>query len=147
MYSAKIKDNMDIEKIAKLKVLLKDSGSSITSPRLEVFGVLENAHSPLMPSEIFARLQKEFNLSSVYRNLDLLEKIGAIKSVSLGFKKKYEIGEIFRAHHHHAVCEKCKKSFAIEEERIERLIEDISKEIRFVPSSHNFEINGICKKC
>jgi Fur family ferric uptake transcriptional regulator len=138
---------MDEEKVAKLKFLLKESGFSITRPRLEIFRVLENAHSPLLPSEIFTKLKRDINLSSVYRGLDLLEKIGAINSVSLGFKKRYDISEIFRAHHHHAACEKCKKSFAIEEERIEKLIEDISKEIGFVPSSHNFEINGICKKC
>src|SRR5215203_6045066 len=73
-----------------------------TPQRLAVLGALAaEQHQTL--EEIRARCP-EVGLVTVYRTLDLLSEIGAVRRLDLGYGPRYELAE---NHHHHLVCDSC----------------------------------------
>ena len=86
--------------------------------------------------------------SSVYRNVDLLEKLGVIQRVRLGWKSKYELSDMFHDHHHHLTCLKCGTVSVIDEDLIiERELTRLSYLANFQAIDHTLEIRGICQDC
>lgn len=130
----------------EFEYILKKNGFSLTSTRTRVFDVLNSADSPLLPLEVYKKTSG-VNLSSIYRSLEVFEKVGIATRVSSGFKTKYQLGEIFRPHKHHLTCSQCGRSAELPEARIEDLILELSGDIGFRPSGHVFEITGRCNKC
>ncbi len=78
---------------------------------------------------------------TVYRTLDLLSEIGAVRRLELGDGPRYELAE---DHHHHLVCESCGDVREFEECPLElgRL-----GDVGFEVSSHSVEIYGRCAVC
>jgi Fur family transcriptional regulator, ferric uptake regulator len=90
--------------------------------------------------EIRARCP-EVGMVTVYRTLDLLSEIGAVRRLDLGNGPRYELAE---DHHHHLICESCGDVSEFEECPIDpRLMQDLVFEVR----SHSVEIYGRCIDC
>ena len=53
------------------------------------------------------KLEGKVNRSSVYRTIDLFEKIGIVNRSRIGWKYKLELSERFSTHHHYATCVQC----------------------------------------
>lgn len=86
--------------------------------------------------------------SSVYRNVDLFEKLRVIKKVQLGWKYKYELSELFHEHHHHLTCLSCERIIVLDEDLvIEREIARLSFRHKFKSLEHTLEIRGLCTEC
>lgn len=125
--------------------ILKQHGSSVTKPRIAVFEALLG-QEPLTMHELVKRVP-QIDRASVYRIVSLLETLGIVLRINIGWKYKLELSEAFSAHHHHLSCTKCGKTHALNEEVLEQAIDRLSKIHGFVPSSHQIEIQGICKSC
>jgi Fur family transcriptional regulator, ferric uptake regulator len=50
-------------------------------------------------------------------------------------------------HHHHAVCERCGRVTAFEDERLERALERLSGRLRHSMREHDIVIRGACSRC
>ena len=129
--------------------LLKENKLKITSERKEIMKVLEDVETPLSPADIFNRVKSALprtNLSTVYRNLELLEQKDLVKR--FGFKKNRFYYELIpdRPHHHHVICKRCGM---VEDSKIlaEGFIEKVADSSSFKIEDHNFDFFGLCRPC
>ena len=129
-----------------------------TIPREAILALLSRTSRHLTAKEIYAALIKMYpgiGLTTVYRTLDLLERMCLVNKLSFGdgqsryefkFKEKEE-------HHHHLICTRCGKiidysDFAEEELRlINKIEETLTKKHNFEVRDHNIEFYGLCEKC
>jgi Fur family ferric uptake transcriptional regulator len=94
-------------------------------------------------------------LTTVYRTLDLLVRLGLLNKLSFGSgESRYE----FRAtdektHHHHLICMRCGTiidytDFVNEELELVKKTEDsLARKHGFKIIDHNIEFLGICPEC
>ncbi|MDD2574576.1 MAG: Fur family transcriptional regulator [Firmicutes bacterium] len=86
------------------------------------------------------------DFSTVYRNLEILEKMGIIHKTSIrGGAAIYELVCDY-SHHHHIICKECGKTAIINACPMEHLIENIEDK-GFTVTDHKFELYGYCSKC
>jgi Fe2+ or Zn2+ uptake regulation protein len=132
--------------------ILTSTGYKITHPRKILIDILSEAGRPLRPVEICEIGQKyDLDRVSVYRVLEVLEKVGLIHSVGdLGYVFCSNINHFDHVNDQHLflVCESCD---SVEEtqlpERIKNhLISFILQESRF-KFNGAFQIFGSCSKC
>jgi Fur family ferric uptake transcriptional regulator len=126
---------------------LQNAGLRLTRNRQRIFEVLAQANEPMTIKQIAEILDGEVYFTSVYRSVEALMRARILREVPRGFKNYYELGEMFRPHHHHATCEHCGRSIAIDDERIEHLMRELTLRAGLTPTKHNFEMFGICKNC
>ncbi len=130
----------------QLITFLKDRSYSVTHARLAVFDMLA-MHSALTINEL-GELIPEINRTSIYRVVELYEKIGVVQRVYIGWKYSIELSELFQPHHHHATCTVCGKHVALPESNsLEKELEALSAANTFAMQSHLIEILGICSNC
>ncbi len=118
---------------------IRGRGYKATPQRLAVLAALEaEQHQRL--EEIRARCP-EVGLVTIYRTLDLLAEIGALRRLDLGDGPRYELAE---DHHHHLICESCG-----DVTEFERCPLDLGslRGMDFEVSSHTLEIYGRCGAC
>jgi len=92
--------------------------------------------------EIRARCP-EVGLVTIYRTLDLLWEIGAVRRLDLGDGSRYELAA---DHHHHLICEECGRVVEFEECPIDVGTLPTPRD-GFEISSHSVEIYGRCAGC
>lgn len=128
------------------KSLLKKHGYSVTKPRLALFRVLQN-HNACTIAELTALLRK-YDRATVYRTIQLFERLGIINRLQLGWKYKLELSDVFHHHHHHLTCTNCGKVTVLKEDSvIENRIKRLAKQGGFRAMDHQLEIRGLCYKC
>jgi Fe2+ or Zn2+ uptake regulation protein len=129
--------------------LLKSNKVKITGERQEIINVLSRIELPLSPAELFLRIKPTLpnaNLTTVYRNLELLEGLGVVKRLSFDKSSfRYELVSD-RPHHHHVVCRICGRVEDIESES-EKFVEQAANLTKFSIEDHNLEFFGLCKNC
>jgi Fur family ferric uptake transcriptional regulator len=128
------------------RTLLKKHRYSLTPARLQLFRVLQN-HNASTIAELTSLL-KDFDRATVYRTVELFEKLGIISRVQLGWKYKLELSDIFHHHHHHLSCTNCGRVIVLHEDpTLEQHIKALSKHSGFLPTDHQLEIRGLCQNC
>lgn len=132
--------------LGNLKAILQRNGASVTRPRIRVFEILAGASTPLTTRQIHS-LAQDLDKVSVYRTIELFEKIGITKRVWNGFKSSIELSEEFSSHHHHFSCTVCGKIESVKSDPIEVIITELEDKYGFKLSQHTIELSGVCKKC
>ncbi len=126
---------------------LKKQGYSVTATRLTVFKALEN-NDPQSMDEIIKKVSISVNRASVYRVIDLFEKLGIVQRLQIGWKYKLELSNEFQEHHHHVICLQCGKITSFREpENLDYLLSKIAERESFVLKNHQLELQGICASC
>jgi len=125
--------------------LLKTGGYSITKPRVAVFRAL-SGHDPLSIHQLTGKVS-EIDRASVYRTVDLFERLGIVQRLHTGWKYKLELSDRFAEHHHHLTCTNCSHTVSLNEDELEQLIDQLAAHHGFAPSSHQIEIQGLCATC
>jgi Fur family ferric uptake transcriptional regulator len=130
---------------------LSEAGHRTGGAREAVVELLGRQSCCLSAQEISDRLREAGNdvgIASIYRALELLHELGLVQRVEFGeggarFESVVPGGE----HHHHAVCEKCGRVTAFEDERLERQLERLAGRLRHSMSEHDILIRGDCARC
>ena len=130
---------------------LSEAGHRTGGAREAVVEVLGRQSCCLSAQEISDRLREAGNdvgIASIYRALELLHELGLVQRVEFGeggarFEPLVPGGE----HHHHAVCEKCGRVTAFEDERLERQLERLAGRLRHSMRGHDIVIRGDCGRC
>jgi Fur family ferric uptake transcriptional regulator len=126
--------------------LLKKHGYSLTPARLKLFSTLQNHNASTM-AELTALL-REYDRATVYRTVELFEKLGIISRVQLGWKHKLELSDMFHHHHHHLSCTNCGQVIVLHEDStLEQHIKTLSMHSDFTATDHQLEIRGLCQDC
>lgn len=127
--------------------ILHDNGVSITKSRNLVFDALKS-DSPQTMSELITKTSGEVDRVTVYRVIDLLENLGIVHRITIGWKYKLELSDQFLGHHHHITCLGCGKIVALSEtNEFENLINQLGTNAGFEVASHQFELQGYCIDC
>lgn len=138
---------MSFDPLERFKQILAGNNQNITGARLRTFDLLA-ADKPQSMNELIARAKGSVDRVSIYRNIELFERLGIVKKVHIGWKYKVELSDVFAAHHHHLLCLGCGKIIDIEDERhIENFISEVAQKHNFTVRSHQFEIEGYCSSC
>lgn len=130
----------------KLISVLAEHNYKNTRPRKEVFLTLYKASEPLANSAVISKTST-IDKVSVYRTLEIFEKIGIVRRTWNGFKSTVELSEHFVPHHHHAQCQSCGRRLAISSPKIERALQAAAEALEFHTKDHHVELIGLCKGC
>jgi Fe2+ or Zn2+ uptake regulation protein len=127
---------------------LRASGVRITAPRRAVVTALVEADDHLGADELAARVaaaEPEVHLSTVYRTLDALERIGVVTHVHLGHGRAvYHLTDRL---HHHAVCEDCGAVVELPDDVLDDVRDRLRRDTGFEIDPHHFALVGRCSGC
>ena len=127
---------------------LKKSHLKVTEPRKAVLQALSADHGPFTAEELHKRVTKRVcDLATIYRCLSSLEKAGLIKRCEFGDgAARYEITRQADQHHHHVICNECKKIEVLDDCELDG-IDKFARKRGFSEVSHSLEFFGICSSC
>ena len=129
------------------KKILRDNGYSTTKARSLIFDLLLGSEPQTM-NQLIKATDGTVDRVSVYRVIELFEKLGIAQRINIGWKYKIELSDVFLEHHHHMTCLQCGRVIAIKDERVlEGTIAELSKSVGFALISHQLEMQGYCERC
>lgn len=133
--------------------LLRSGDHRYTTGRRRVVSALNHAEGPLTIIEIL-ELDSGLAQSSVYRNLAVLEEVGAVaRIVTHGDHARFELTEALTDHHHHhLICTNCGSVSDFElaadtESLLERAFAGVGESARFSIDGHRLDLLGTCSTC
>ncbi|MCH9769242.1 MAG: ferric iron uptake transcriptional regulator [Gammaproteobacteria bacterium] len=129
---------------------LRDAGLKVTTPRLKVLKILEEAeHHHLSAEAVYRTLceqDEDVGLATVYRVLTQFETAGLV--VRHNFESGHSVFELNQGDHHdHLVCVKCARVEEFYDEMIETRQAEIAIKNGFTMTDHSYTIYGICDQC
>ncbi len=139
-----------MEKESLLQII-RTHGLRLTKTRQGLFELFLALHTPLSALRILDELAcrgLSVNKTTVYRELEQLEKIGIVKSLSLGDRKQYfELAT--RDHHHHFVCIECDvvEDVLFDEFDLSKQETLLAQKKGFSVFNHTLEFFGLCRQC
>ena len=138
-------------RLTERKVLtnLREHGYKLTPQRRVVIRTITSSHDHLTPADIYQQIHQEhpnIGLVTVYRTLDILDKLGLICKLHTGGNcPSYTIST--PEHHHHLICSNCGRVFDFTGHNLTKLEKRLSRESGFIINSHQLEFIGLCKAC
>lgn len=130
---------------------LADAGHRSSGPRGEVITAIADLGCSVNAKEIAQLLQERdstVGLASIYRALELLDRLGLVKRFDLGEgTARYEPALPGGDHHHHIVCDSCGTVEPFEDEALERAIHTLSDRVDFTVAAHDVTLHGECPTC
>ena len=150
---------MEHSMLASPAAVLHEAGYKFTDQRRKVLNVLKVSHDHPTAEDIYARLRnrgERVSMGTIYRTVELLEKIGLVRKINLGDRNRYELLENHSdvEHCYHLVCEKCGRIIDISEDvlaahakSLEELVTEMGHVSGFHVSGHQVRIFGVCRNC
>jgi Fur family transcriptional regulator, ferric uptake regulator len=128
---------------------IKQAGNRITPIRIALIRLFLLRTNPLTIGEISKELLKSNlkpNKTTLYRALEFLSNQRVIDIVD--FNDRITRYEIISSHHHHVICNDCKKVTDVElENDLQSEEARIAKKLNFKLVSHSLEFFGVCADC
>ena len=128
--------------------MLRSEGNRVTTSRRLLIGCLVEAKGHLTAEEIAEDLQRrapDIHLSTIYRNLDELERLGVVSHSHLGHgPATYHLSTKV---HGHLVCEDCGATIEAPDEIFAELAAVVLQEHEFIIDPHHFAVLGRCGAC
>ncbi|MDZ7674794.1 MAG: Fur family transcriptional regulator [Acidimicrobiales bacterium] len=123
-----------------------------TKGRRRLVAVLGNGDGPMTIQQILDS-DERLAQSSVYRNLAILEQVGAVtRIVTRDDFARYELAEDLTEHHHHLICSACGdvRDFSLTptvEHDLEQALRKVAQRSRFQEEAHRLDLVGVCSDC
>jgi Fur family ferric uptake transcriptional regulator len=131
--------------------VLAEAGHRASAPRQEVIEAVASLGCSVTAREVSDLLRERgsgVGLASIYRALDLLERLGLIKRFEVGEGiARYEPAHPSGEHHHHVVCDTCGKVEPFEDGALEQAIHRLSDKVSFEVAAHDVTLHGECPDC
>jgi len=119
-----------------------------TNQRQLILDYLHRSLAHPTAQEIFQIIKKDLprvSLSTIYRNLIILEKQGKVSSLS--YSKNFTRFELNHGDHYHFVCQKCDKVEHIDLDPLLELNSQLAKRHDLNVERHQLIFFGLCKNC
>jgi len=128
---------------------LAELGYRLTPQRLMILSAIEESDSHISAEEIHARIVARYpniNISTVYRTLELLKRLGLVTETDLGEGRvRYHPAE--KGRHHHLVCQECGAIIDLDESLLAPLKSALLREYKFSADLKHLAILGCCVNC
>tara|TARA_B110000908_G_C10129605_1_gene391554 strand:- start:77 stop:517 length:441 start_codon:yes stop_codon:yes gene_type:complete len=133
--------------------LLRVGEHRYTTSRRQVISVLHTSAGPVTILDIL-EVDTGLAQSSVYRNLAILEEVGAVtRIVTHEDHARFELAErLTDHHHHHLICTTCGSVSDFEltadtEGILNMAFAKVSRSAKFTIDSHRLDLLGSCADC
>jgi len=130
---------------------LQTLGYRLTPQRQLVWDALRRSDSHVTAEAIQADIQHTipgFNIASVYRTLELLERVGLVRMSYLGDgPRTYELAELDGRGHHHLVCEACHATIHFGPEPVTALRQQLERDYGYRFDDLELVVFGVCPRC
>jgi Fe2+ or Zn2+ uptake regulation protein len=142
--------NPELHDTAALR--LRRLGQRYTGNRRTIVDTLASSRHPMTTSDIRGS-RRGLALSSVYRNLAVLEQAGIVHRVlSSDEFARYELAEDLTEHHHHMICSRCGSVTDFTppgtfEKQATKALGRVASRSGFSLQSHRFDLIGLCSRC
>jgi len=121
--------------------LLKEAGYKLTPARKKISKQIEKLDGIFCAKQIIKKLVN-IDRVSVYRNLELLEKLNLIRpAINIHGEQFYEKND-GEHHHHHIVCTEC-----LETECVDCNEPKVKQTKKFNNINHLLIFTGVCNSC
>ncbi|MGI2336456.1 MAG: Fur family transcriptional regulator [Dehalogenimonas sp.] len=137
--------------MASLQQLLrqiKTAGYKLTPQRRAVVEFMVKRDTPATPQSLYAALKPnhpEIGLVTIYRTLDLLDKLGLLCRFTGGNSPEFKTGP--PEHHHHLVCSSCGDVVDFTGHCPLELQSALERDTGFRITDHKLEFTGYCRSC
>jgi Fur family ferric uptake transcriptional regulator len=121
----------------------------LTRQRRAVLNVIAEADSRLSPAEVYDRAKRvcpDLGLATVYRTMELLDELGAIRRVHTNDNCE-SFAPAAMPHGHHVICVKCNRVMEFEGCDISTVIRSAARQTGFHIEEHWLELMGTCDTC
>ena len=125
---------------------LKSSTLRVTEPRRALIRLLAEAEKPLSCEEIRAQSKGEFDLVTVYRNMEVFQEQNLVQTILLESGKQLFELTVEGDHHHHIVCRSCHRTLRLEL-CFGGELERFASSRGFEQLQHKIEVFGLCQEC
>lgn len=129
---------------------LTEHGLRMTPQRRLILEVFLDRGGHMAPEELYdevRRVDPSVGQATVYRTVKLLADSGLAKAVRFDDGVTRYEPKHGREHHDHLICERCRHTEEILDERIETLQEELARNHGFVLTGHKMHLYGLCAKC
>ncbi|EYE87292.1 hypothetical protein Q428_14085 [Fervidicella metallireducens AeB] len=128
--------------------IFKNKGYKLTNQRKALLEVLyENDGNVLSVEDLYSKTKSkcsQTNLSTIYRNLEILEEINLVHKTLIDNTTAFYKLKCEDSHHHHLICKGCGKTEAIDFCPFKDFKNNIPNN-NFKITEHKFELFGYCK--
>jgi len=135
----------DVEEIL---ARMREAGGRATPARRLLLRVLFAEGTHRSAEELAAAVQAQapdVNISTIYRNLDELVRLGVVDRTYLGGgPAAYHLAT---ATHGHIVCEQCGAMTEVPDELFDDLAQVVAARYGFAIAPHRFAVTGLCADC
>jgi len=130
-------------------VALRAAGYRLTLPRIAVIQAVTRARRMLSTDEILVRARRihpRVGLATVYRCIDMLDRIGYFQRAQIG-GKTYVTACSDEKLHYHLVCSKCRAVSEVVVEQAADALRQWMAEAGFQAQAGAIEVIGLCQTC
>ena len=128
---------------------LREQGYRLTPQRMMILSAIEKGIDHVSAEEIYAKVAAKYpqvNISTVYRTLELLERLGLVTETDMGDGRlRYHPAD--KGHHHHLVCTECGAITDLDESTLARLKDVLFNRYDFDAELRHMAIFGLCASC
>lgn len=128
---------------------MKSAGLRMTSQRALILDIISQRLGHLDADEVYSlarQRQPSISLSTVYRNLRTLKKLGLVKE--LHFDESHHHYEVKPSiEHHHLVCLGCGKVVEFGCELSQKMMQEIARKKGFKVTGVEVHMTGYCSEC
>ena len=128
---------------------LSERGYRLTPQRLMILSAIEGSHDHISAEEIYAQVAAKYphvNISTVYRTLELLKRLGMVYEINLG-EGRIRYHSERKGHHHHLVCQNCGAVIDIDESKLSSLRDALLRDYNFRAELRHVAVFGLCEDC
>ncbi len=139
---------VDFSSVENVLALVRARGGRATSSRRILLEVLFDADDHLSADELTEAVQSkapDVHISTIYRNLEDLQRLGVIVHSHLGHgPATYQLTSLAHAHF---ICEECGAMIEAPDELFRGLAQTAKTKLGFSIDPHHFAILGRCADC
>lgn len=127
---------------------LREAGGRVTKPRRAIVSALVEAHDHVTAEDLERIVRDKdpsIHLTTVYRTLVALERLGIVTHVHLGHGRA--IYHLNNDTHYHLLCEGCGAIQELNPELLAPVEQTIAHTYDFKPRLGHFALVGLCRRC
>jgi Fe2+ or Zn2+ uptake regulation protein len=128
---------------------LVDAGERITEPRRAVAQLVATHDGHFTAADLVEDARTAYptlGRATVFRALDLFAGLGLVERIDLP-DGGHAYVSCDTAHHHHAICTACGRSFDVDDGGLAEVLARIGERSGFAVTAHRLEIFGVCEAC